>query len=225
MKWWDVTVSPVVSRDEGHAGFLAISRDISAEQEARAAHDLALLEMRQRLSNVFAIAANLLDAQAESSGGTREYASNMSDRLETLAAVQTMFGGQANNVRIGTILSTILAPFRAAHCEVELGSIDDIFPGGAKGDSIALVLGELCLHSARNGAFDRGGALHIHTELDGDRFTLFWQETLHRDTASRDWSNLAGIALAKRIVAARGDDLSFDIGSDSLSVRLLLCLA
>lgn len=223
MKWWDVTVSPVGGTDNAHAGFLAISRDISVVQQTYEAHQLALLEMRKRLSNVFATATHLLASQSIEDATDAEALETLrATRQKTLAAVQTMFAGQHANVRTGTILSTILAPFRPTRCDVEIGPISDRVLDSETGDSLALVLGELCLHAAQDGVFARGGTLRVETILQDNQLALRWDETPDPETAPTDWLDTSGLELITRIVAARTHALTLDIGATALSATLLL---
>lgn len=219
-RWWEVSVSSVRNADGVHAGFLAMSRDITKAEMDREALNILMTEMRHRLRNTYTIMCSLMNGFARGSAENEIFAREMSERMIALAAAQSLFDKDETPRDLGTLMNALVAPFDGPNCPVKLGLVPSITIGRATADAIALVLGELSVNSGKHGALAYGGTLTIDADCAGKTITINWTERSNAAVMATSRTGGQGLALIQRIVAARQGSFATEWHDDGLTARL-----
>ena len=219
-KWWDVAVSAVADQSGDHAGFLTVSRDITETENVREALEIAAAEMKHRLKNTYAMISSLLLGFAKGNAEREIFAREMSERMSALSTAQALFVSDEAPLELERLIPALIAPFDRESCPVEIGQARGLIVDQAQANAIALVLGELAVNSAKHGALNHGGSLHVTTvEIDG-ALTILWVENSDRPVTAHDRAGGQGLKLMERIVRARRGIIAYDWEDSGLSVKL-----
>lgn len=219
-RWWDVTVSAVTNADGLHAGYLAISRDATENQQSREALDIAAKELRHRLKNTYTMISSLMMGFARGNDHHVEFANQMTDRLVALSRAQALFANNDAPCQIDALVDALVVPFSNAYCAVDVEALPDFQVDQGRADAIALVIGELAVNSSKHGAIHHGGAVKVCGQIGADRFSIVWDETSNGPVEHRSRDGGQGLELMRRIVKARGGTLSVDWRDDGLDVTI-----
>lgn len=162
-RWWDVLIAPVPS-----GGFVAVSRDATAQVLANRAKDdalrekdLLMLEVHHRVKNSLQLVQNLLSLQARSStsGTTATQLDESAARVRTIAAIHDRLyrTGAALQVEVGAYLAGLIEDLQsglagtAGDRRIELVS-DEARWAASDIPTLGLVLTELVTNSLKYGA-------------------------------------------------------------------------
>lgn len=219
-RWWNITVSRVEDTDQEMAGFLAISRDITAAENNRLALEIAAAELRHRLKNTYTMVGSLLTGFARGTPDREAFAQEMLNRLVALSTAQALFSTQAAPCEIATLIPALVGPFAGHGCEIDVAPLPNTFVSQGQADAIALVLGELAVNSAKHGALAVGGALHLSAAEAPASLKVIWQERSEQPVRAHDRPEGQGLKLIERIVRARRGNLAIAWHDAGLTVTL-----
>lgn len=219
IKWWDVTLR---SFDTGGelGGFISISRDITELMLAREAADAIAAEMSHRLRNAYGVAGILLSAFAKGDPQTERFAGDMRQRLCALAAAQTLQQDGGSSPRLPELLKAIVSPYATPTCTLRFGAIPDVELEQADVDALAMVLGELCVNSAKHGALGANGEIVVSGEHDGAVLRIIWSEQSDRTVQAVSRQNGQGMQLMRRVLAARQGEFEIQWQENGLTAEL-----
>jgi PAS domain S-box-containing protein len=219
-RWWDVTVSMVTDTEGAHAGFLSISRDVSDNQAAREALEIAAAEMKHRLKNTYMMIGSLLMSFARGDAAHEAYAQDMANRLVALSAAQALFVSHDAPCAIDQLIPALVAPFDNPACPVVIEGLASAQVDQGQADAIALVIGELSVNSAKHGALAHGGEVRVDSHVAAGVLTIHWTERSALPRTREPGSGGQGLRLMERIVRARGGAIDFAWKQDGLAVTL-----
>jgi PAS domain S-box-containing protein len=218
-RWWDVTVS-AVNDEDGLAGYLSVSRDVTDNQASREALETAAAEMTHRLKNTYTMISSLVFSFARGDERTEAFARDMAERLRGLSTAQALFVSDDAPCEIARLIPALLAPFEAPLCPISIDSLDAVPVDQAQANAIALVIGELSVNSAKHGALRHGGSIHVTANQAGDELVLCWTEESRSAVEARDRAGGQGLRLMDRIVRARKGSIAFDWSENGLRATL-----
>jgi PAS domain S-box-containing protein len=223
-RWWNVTVSPVHGA-AGHAGYLAVSRDVTDAETGRQALVIAAAELRHRLKNTYAMISSLLFGFARGVPEREAFARDMQARLASLSAAQALFSTEDAPCEIATLIPALVTPFESPACPIAIDALPATRVGQGHADAIALVLGELAVNSAKHGALAGGGSIHVGADVPDAMCAITWTETSAGKVGAHRRPGGQGLNLIERIVTARGGALAIDWRENGLTVVLRFPLA
>jgi len=179
-----VTVSPV--RDEAGViqGASKILRDITDRREAEERQSLLLREMNHRAKNLFAVIAGLVTVTSRSAGSKEELVTTLTGRISALARAHALTlpdpdstVAAQTSTTLTSLLHAILEPY-PGQCTIELDG-EDAPIGGSALSSLALMLHEFAINSAKYGALSsENGCLTVQVSSVGRILRLIWTESL-----------------------------------------------
>lgn len=219
-KWWDVAVSPVTDQTGTHAGYLTVSRDITDTEIVREALEIAAAEMKHRLKNTYAMISSLLLGFAKGNADREAFAREMADRMSALSTAQALFVSDEAPLELERLIPALIAPFDRPSCPVVIEQARGAIVDQGQANAIALVLGELAVNSAKHGALNHGGRLHVTTVENPDTLTILWVEESDKPVTAHDRVGGQGLKLMERIVRARRGIIAYDWEESGLSVLL-----
>ncbi|WP_188657951.1 PAS domain-containing protein [Sphingomonas metalli] len=221
-RWCDVTVSPI-SDDGGELqGYLCVSRDVTESHAAREALEISSAEIKHRLKNTYTMVGGLLNAFARGNKGTEAFAAAMTERLASLSTAQSLFLSDEAHCQISHLIPVLLAPFDNPGCPVFVDEQSPAIVDQGVADAIALVLGELSVNSAKHGALNHGGEIHVSSIADKGILTVRWKERALRAIRQRSRQGGQGLTLMSRIVRTRGGAIALEWHDDGLDVTMTL---
>jgi PAS domain S-box-containing protein len=219
-RWWNVTVSKVRGPDSEHAGFLAISRDITETEANRQAMLVAAAELRHRLKNTYAMIGSLMLGFARGAPDRELFAEEMAARLLALSSAQSLFSTNNAPREIGDLIPALVSPFNSPTCLVTVDVSSRLIVSQGQADAIALVLGELAVNSSKHGAIASSGNIAVTAKSDGEWATIVWTEEGRDAVAAHTRQGGQGLTLIGRIVRARKGELDIDWQERGLTVTL-----
>lgn len=218
-RWWDVSVSPV-SDENGLAGYLSVSRDVTEHQNSREALEIAAAEMKHRLKNTYAMISSLILGFARGDETTEAFAHDMAERLRGLSTAQALFVSDDAPCELSRLIPALLAPFETPLCPISIDSLDALPIDQAQANAIALVMGELSVNSSKHGALRHGGSVHLEAGRGEDRLVIRWTETSRQPVTAHDREGGQGHRLMERIVRARRGEIGTIWMDNGLRVTL-----
>ncbi|WP_235777094.1 PAS domain S-box protein [Rhizobium mesoamericanum] len=180
-----LTVSPVRNAEGSIIGASKIARDISERRRERERQVILLREMSHRIKNLFAMINALINVSERSAENTKELASDLRNRVFSLARAQQLTLPDPSgpiSEEISTTLFSLLEAIFAAHQEtgrdrIEIRGVDIPIQGTAL-NSLALLLHEFSTNAVKYGALSTSdGRISIETASNGDELRLTWSET------------------------------------------------
>jgi len=203
-RWWDVTVSAVSNSEGVVSGYLAVSRDVTENQLAHQALDIAAQELRHRLKNTYTMIASLIRGYARGDQLKSEFADLMSQRLIALARAQTLFADSADDCRLDELVLSLIQPFDSPTFQLTFADLPSIRIRPDMANAIAIIVGELAVNSSKHGAIRYGGTISVDSPADGTGIRLRWKENSIMPVAANSREGGQGLTLISRIAAARG---------------------
>lgn len=224
MRWWQVSVSPLLESDGELAGILTSSRDVTSYVRSQEAQHTLALEMRHRLRNAYTIASAIV-MQSSRADHTREFAESVCSRLANVALSQTRLleAGHKSWTLSDLVQTLVAAHGDGAHAIRFAGNADAAVDGhGAM--LIALVLGELTNNSVKYGALRRRGPVSISWLVQADALTIHWREAVNIEDVdklrARDESS--GYSLMQRMARSQRATFAWAVEAGELHVSLML---
>lgn len=201
--------------------------NVLIEQAERSdAEPILIRELKHRLQNFFAVAVVLLRLSAASAKTPAELAEAVERRLNALSRAHALgvpaeFGGTGRQVRLHTLVRTILKPYMETTGGDRVrfsGPNVALAPAALSG--LALMLHELGTNSLKYGALSAAtGAVAIEARDEGDRFALVWRECGGPPVTSSSRRGF-GVRLVERVAAGMSGASQFDWAPEGLVVEL-----
>jgi len=202
-RWWDVTVSPVTNDLGALAGFLAVSRDVTANHNSQDALRIAAAEMKHRLKNTYQTIASLMIMVARGNSVQEGFAREMADRLGALSRAQSLFTDDEAPCDLEILIPALVTPFGNDACPIAFDAMPAVRIAQSQADAIALVIGELAVNSAKHGAFIFGGAINVSAVIQGGTVAIAWRERCDRKIERHAREGGQGLKLMAQIMRAR----------------------
>lgn len=219
IKWWDVTLRKYDTDDE-LGGFISISRDITELMLAREAADAVAAEMGHRLRNAYTMTGILMSAFAKGDPEKERFTSEIRQRLGSLAAAQTLQQNDGASSRLPELLKAIVSPYATPTCTLRFGPIPDVNLERAGADALAMVLGELCVNSAKHGALGANGEIVVSARHEDSVLRITWSEQSDRAVQAISRQNGQGMQLMRRVLAARQGEFEIQWHEKGLTAEL-----
>jgi two-component sensor histidine kinase len=200
---------------------LAVSRDVTEQQVAKEALEIAAAEMKHRLKNTYMTISSLITGFARGDKVREAFALEMAERLVALSTAQSLFTMDEASCQIEILIPALLTPFDNPACAVTIEKVSPATITQGQADAIALVVGELSVNSAKHGALCHGGSVHVSADTQADCLRIDWRETSEVPPADYDRVGGQGLRIIDRIVRARGGTIEFNWTPSGLDV--LLC--
>ncbi len=220
-RWYDVTVTPVTDSTGEPGGWLSVSRDVTENQAARQALEINSAEIKHRLKNTYTMIASLLNAFARGNADHEAFARAMTERLAALSTAQALFLSNEAHCEIARLIPALVAPFDTSGCPVVVDEQCAVIVDQGIADAIALVLGELSVNSAKHGALNHGGEIHVGSHAANGLLRIRWAERTGRAIRQRERDGGQGLNLMQRIVCARGGSIELEWQVDGLTVTMI----
>ena len=206
-RWWDVSVSRVTDNEGQLAGYLSVSRDVTANQQSREALTIATAELKHRLRNTYQMIASLLTAMARGDKHNEEFAKQMAARLGAIGRAQLLFADDNASCDLDKLIPALILPFGDELGQVTFASLPVLCLEQPQADAIALVVGELAVNSSKHGAIAHGGTVTVSAAHDQHVLTITWHETCHQPVQQRAREGGQGMNLMSQIMRTRGGNL------------------
>ena len=220
-RWWDVSVSPIMTDSGEVEAILSSSRDITQRKIDEQSKEVMLDEMKHRLRNAYAIGSAIAMACAREQPEHLDFATAISGRLGSVAAIQTAMvdtGGAC----ITDIVKRIVQSFDS-HAVATINDLPTIRLAENEARALGLVIGELSTNSLKHGSLGGRGTLTISAEQDGEMLHIDWIE---RHTTVRRSGTTASSGLGNSIMSTMlrvvGGALDNQILQDGYRARLTM---
>ena len=219
-RWWDVSVSRVTDTEGRFAGYLSVSRDVTANQQSREALTIAAAELRHRLRNTYQMAASLLTVMARGDDHNKEFARQMAARLGALSAAQLLFADNNASCDLEDLIPALVRPFGSEYAHVTFGRLPTLRLDQPQADAVALVVGELAVNSSKHGAIAHGGDVNVSAAHDQHGLTITWRERCDRPVQQHAREGGQGMTLMNQIMRTRGGNLAVEWEDHGLTATL-----
>ncbi|AQU86343.1 hypothetical protein B0W47_01485 [Komagataeibacter nataicola] len=225
-RWWEVSITQVCDDAGRPIGFLSISRDVTQAENDREALRVMIGEMRHRLRNSYTIVCSLLRRFAGHNPQLGEFVADMELRIMALARAQSLFDDDATPADLRELIEMLVTPFYGA---AEDCFTLDIPPGLAldrrAADAVALVIGELCVNSAKYGAVSQGGRIGLHWRGSPGELRLEWVEHASLPASALPGGRGQGLRLIGRIVKTCAGTFNMQWRADGVTAAIFLPLS
>lgn len=186
VEYWS---NPII-RDGVQQGAVCSFIDITERTRAQEQQNLLLRELNHRIKNLFAITGGMIALSARSAKTPKEYASNLSGRLDALALAHDLIlpaapgedGPKAEPAKLDDLLRKILLPYASKPDSADNIRITMDGPPVALGPqtvtTFALIIHELATNAAKYGSLSvEEGRLRITWQCTGETLIIKWEET------------------------------------------------
>lgn len=224
-RWWDVSVSPVSDDDKQLAGFLTVSRDVTANQLTRQALTLAAAELKHRIRNAYQMIVSLLIVTADGNAMHEEFAQHMAARLKAVSSAQLLFAESDAPCNLQELVLALVSPFESPATQITFGDFPLLFVEQPQADAIALVVGELAVNASKHGALAHGGSIDVSAVHEKSQLIILWTEHVGRVIQQHGRSGGQGMSLMTQIMQTRGGDLVVAWKEQGLNATLTFDLA
>lgn len=209
-RWWDVSVSRVTDTEGQLAGYLSVSRDVTANQQSREALTIAAAELRHRLRNTYQMIASLLTVMARGDESNKEFARQMAARLGALSRAQLLFADDNASCDLENLIPALVMPFGSEYAQVTFGRLPALRLKQPQADAVALVVGELAVNSSKHGAIAHGGHVGVSAAHDQHGLSIIWRERCDRPVRQHAREGGQGMTLMNQIMRTRGGNLAVE---------------
>ena len=223
-RWWDVSVAPLRDEDGTLKGLISVSRDISADIEARQVRETAAAEMKHRLQNAYALTGAIITATARGVPEREAFASELVERLSRLGVAQSLLldGEALGTATLDTLVRRLTEPFCGDRATLEIAPLPDIQLDETRVRTLALVLGEFSTNSNKYGALGHGGHIDVAGVLEDGVLALHWKEATDQPINAEGRKGSSGLTLIRRTLAAHGGSLDVSWRADGLDIAVHL---
>lgn len=220
-RWWDVSVYPVLDDAGEPAGYLSISRDVTAREMDRLTNETLLAEMRHRLKNSYTLLGGLIATLARGNKDREEFAREIQTRITALSKAQASFANAGSEAALGVLIAGIVTQFSAEYvADIQFDIPADIVVDRRTAEAIGLIIGEFAVNSAKYGALKKGGLIRVSTRQEHGSLDLTWDETLHGEVLAHSRVDGQGLALIRRMVDIRGGSFELDWRPNGLRAQI-----
>ena len=224
-RWWDISVSPVTDDHGELAGFLSVSRDVTANHQSREALKIAAAELKHRLKNTYQMISSLMVITARGNADHEAFAKQMADRLGALSRAQSLFTDNDAPCELDKLIPALVTPFGNGASQVSIETLPAIAIQQSQADAIALVVGELAVNSAKHGAFAHGGNVLVSAIDENEILTIVWHERCDRIVQQRSREGGQGLKLMDQIMRSRAGSMVVDWNDHGMVATLNIPLA
>ncbi|WP_300973365.1 PAS domain-containing protein [Sphingomonas sp. LHG3406-1] len=176
LKWWDVSVAPIVGGNGQVERIVAISRDVSDRRCAEEQLKTLNAELHHRVKNNLATVQALARSTLRSSSDPKTFERAFSGRIEALGKTYDILRDGSEGASLGELVESELKPFGGASDRIGMSGSDvNLSPTASV--AVGMILHELATNASKYGAFAHAdGRLDVRwDEVDGTT-TLEWVE-------------------------------------------------
>ena len=181
-RWWDTTVSPILSEERGDEGrvirVLATSRDVTGEVRAEAHRQLLVNELNHRVKNTLATIQSIASQSLRNAGVDLAVRGAFEGRLMAIAATHNVLTDQNwSAASLRQIIDGSVTPYRANPGQLTISG-QDLMVSPKPAVVLALAFHELAINALKYGALSSvGGHVDIGWSVaGGDRLDITWTE-------------------------------------------------
>lgn len=226
LRWWHVSVSPLLEESGELAGILTLSRDVTPHVTLRESDHTLALEMRHRLRNAYTIAsAIVMQSARDSAADSQAFAELVCARLADVALSQTrLLDAGAQSWLVADLVRTLVAAHGQGALQIRFAGQADATVDGHQAMLIALVVGELTNNSLKYGALRNRNSVSLSWTIDAGLLTLHWRESIGDDDADalRPRSDESGYSMMKRMARAQRATFEYWVADGELRISLAL---
>lgn len=223
MKWWDVSVAPVLGADGKVERIVSISRDISDRVRAKEQLQLLNAELHHRVKNNLATVQALARATLRSSNEPRQFEATFSGRLEALGKTYGLLRSGQAAAQLRDLVESELNPFGGSSERISYGG-PDVHLSSDAAVSVGMILHELTTNATKYGALAcSDGRLSVRWSLDeaANVVRVEWEERHNGVPVGRAVEPGGfGSVLIDRLVRQLGGTISRQWGSEGLTLGL-----
>lgn len=225
-----LTVSPIRDGSGRIVGASKIARDISERRRLEAERELRFGELRHRVKNLLAIVGAIARQTPIESVSAREYRSNLTGRLEALAAAHEASFQTDQGADLQALITRLLTPYipGAFHAKVSIEASPAVEVPRQRIQALAFVLHELATNAVKHGALSvPEGRLQlgwtIETTSAEHRLRLEWRECGGPPVVAPGAYGF-GLKLIGFMAADLGDGAELDFAPPGLVARITVRL-
>jgi PAS domain S-box-containing protein len=181
-RWWDTTVSPILSEERGEEGrvirVLATSRDVTGEVRAEAHRQLLVNELNHRVKNTLATIQSIASQSLRNAGVDPSVRGALEGRLMAIAATHNVLTDENwSAASLRQIVDGSVTPYRNNASQLTIGG-DDLMVSPKPAVVLALAFHELAINALKYGALSvAGGHVDIGWSVTGgERLDISWTE-------------------------------------------------
>lgn len=220
-RWWDVSVSPILSVNGEVEALLSSSRDITQRRINEQSLATMLDEMKHRLRNAYAIGSGIAMVSSLEQPGNSEFAASVASRLLSISEIQTAMV-DTGDASVSEIVTRIVQAFDGRDLATITG-MPDARLAENEARALALVVGELCTNSLKHGSLGGKGTISISATQDGPMLHIDWTE---QHTTARQAKTSVSSGQGEGIMAAMlgviGGTLSTETLEEGYRARLTM---
>ncbi|MBO9710773.1 MAG: PAS domain-containing protein [Caulobacter sp.] len=226
-RWWDTTVSPIISDDGRVTRVLATSRDVTAEMRAESQRQLLVNELNHRVKNTLATVQSIAAQSLRNAGVDPAVRGAFEGRLMAIAAthnVLTDVNWSAASLR--QIIDGSVKPYCSEARQLSIVG-EDLMVSPKPAVVMALAFHELAINALKYGALSvTGGRVDIAWSVqEGDRLNIEWREeggpVVARPTRRGFGSRIVEMALPGEL----GGEVALDYRAEGLCCSIRSPLA
>lgn len=179
-RWWDVSVSPIVSASGEVEALLSSSRDITQRKINEQSMATMLDEMKHRLRNAYAIGGSIAVVSALDQPENAVFAASVASRLLSISEAQTAMI-DISDATVSDIVTRIIHAFGGGSAAT-IHAMPATRLTESEARALGLVMGELCTNSVKHGSMGGKGTVTVSARQDGSMLHIDWTE--HHTTPS-----------------------------------------
>jgi len=180
-RWWDTTVSPILSEERGDEGrvirVLATSRDVTGEVRAEAHRQLLVNELNHRVKNTLATIQSIASQSLRNAGVDLAVRGAFEGRLMAIAATHNVLTDENwSAASLRQIIDGSVTPYRSNPSQLTISG-DDLMVSPKPAVVLALAFHELAINALKYGALSAAGChVDIGWAAHGDQLDITWTE-------------------------------------------------
>ncbi len=230
-RWWDTTVSPILSEERGDEGrvirVLATSRDVTGEVRAEAHRQLLVNELNHRVKNTLATIQSIASQSLRNAGVDLAVRGAFEGRLMAIAATHNVLTDENwSAASLRQIIDGSVTPYRANPGQLTISG-QDLMVSPKPAVVLALAFHELAINALKYGALSSAGG-HVDigwSVAGGDRLDITWTEqggpTVRPPERRGFGSRIVELALPNEL----GGEVDIDYRPEGLRCRIHAPLA
>ena len=230
-RWWDTTVSPILSEERGDEGrvirVLATSRDVTGEVRAEAHRQLLVNELNHRVKNTLATIQSIASQSLRNAGVDLAVRGAFEGRLMAIAATHNVLTDENwSAASLRQIIDGSVTPYRANPGQLTISG-QDLMVSPKPAVVLALAFHELAINALKYGALSSAdGHVDIGWSVaSGDRLDITWTEqggpTVRPPERRGFGSRIVELALPNEL----GGEVDIDYRPEGLRCRIHAPLA
>jgi PAS domain S-box-containing protein len=219
-RWWDVSVSPILTDRSVVRALVSISRDITDRFRSQELKELAALEMRHRLQNAYTLASALIWSAVRGQKELQPLATEITTKLASLSIAQRLLLEGGQNMSFAQLVRELTEPFRSPVHQLNIGDLPNVQLADEQVKAIALIIGELSTNSSKYGAMVHGGDIAINATADEQALQFEWIERALKPVRRQHRDGGSGLSLIRRTCASLAASVEVVWDTMGLDVRM-----